>query len=317
MAITLQQLNVLRAIVAHGRIGLAAAALGTSQPSVSQQLRRLEERLGFALLESRDGRLVPTERGAQACQIAELVCIGVTRLGELAEEASRGSSGTLTVGANTTGGMYLVPELLRAFSRDHPSVTVRLLIGHVSELAAAVTGGVCDVAVVGGPVAARELATATLFTDELALVVSPADIFAPKRVIDIADLRTRRFVLPGPGSRTRLVAETALRNAGVELDRVLEYPDTETVKKAIESGLGIGYLSREGVRRELDQGYLVEVQVRGVRISRPFQAFWLKERRSLSVVESFVATAKRQVSLRTFRASAARTANRAGEQLNT
>ena len=73
LAVTFEQLRVFRTVVLHGRVSLAAAALGVSQPAVSQQLRRLEEALGFALLESREGRLVPTEQGERGREIADHV----------------------------------------------------------------------------------------------------------------------------------------------------------------------------------------------------------------------------------------------------
>ncbi len=194
--------------------------------------------------------------------------------------------------------MYLAPELMRAFHREQLDVGLKLLIGNVNALAAAVLGGVCDVAVVGGPITSHEFATATFFTDILPLVVSPSDPFASRRVVQLEDLRSRPFVLPGLGSRTRLVVETALRGVGVELERVIEYPDTEAVKKGVEAGLGVGYLSREGVRRELRHGYLVEVLVEGLVIERPFQAFWLKERTVPGLVAKFIESAQRQLALR-------------------
>ena len=298
VAITFEQLRVFRTVVLHGRVSLAAAALGVSQPSISQQLRRLEEALGFALLESREGRLVPTEHGERVREIADHVAAGADRLRELSAAARLGTHSVLIVGANTTGGMYFVPELIRRFQREHPGVGVRLLIGQVNELTAAVAGGVCDVAIVGGPITAREFATVALFTDRLPLIVSPSDPFASRRQVQVNDLKTRQFVLPGIGSRTRLVVETALRRVGVELDRVLEYPDTESVKKAVEAGLGIGYLSREGVRRELLHGYLAEVLVEGLAIERPFQAFWLKDRKIPALVPMLVETARQLVASR-------------------
>lgn len=298
MSVTVQQLRVFRAVALHGRVSLAAASLGISQPSVSQQLRRLEEGLGFQLLEKREGRLVPTARGQQVYQIGELIESGLGRLDELREEAQLGEESHLTVGANTTGGMYIAPELIRAFRRRHAHTNVRLLIGHVNELVASVAGGICDVALAGGPISGVEIETETLFEDILPLVVSPVDPFASKAKVSIGDLRARRFVLPTFGSRTRLVTETALREVGVEIVEAIEYPDTESVKKAVESGIGIAYLSREGVRRELQHGYLKEVFVDGLKIARPFQAFWPRKRYTPTPVIEFLRCAREQLALR-------------------
>jgi len=298
MPITVQQLKVFRAVALQGRVSLAAASLGISQPSVSQQLRRLEEALGFQLLEKREGRLVPTARGQQVYQIGELIESGLSRLDDLRDEAQLGEEFHLTVGANTTGGMYIAPEMIRAFRRERPHTNVRLLIGHVNELVASVAGGICDIALAGGPISAVDIESETLFEDVLPLVASPVDSFASKASITINDLRARQFILPTFGSRTRLVTETALREVGLEIVDPIEYPDTESVKKAVESGLGIAYLSREGVRRELRHGYLKEIFVEDLRIARPFQAFWPRKRYTPTPVVEFLRCAREQLALR-------------------
>lgn len=295
---TISQLRVLLATIRYGRVSLAARALGVSQPSISQQLRKLATELGSPIIENRDGRVSPTAMGSQVVRLAELIVDAADRMIELSERGGLATSSMITVGGNTTGGMYIVPDIIRLFTRRYDDVAVRLVMNSANVLLQAVRSGTCDVAITGGPIEHEDVEVTTLFTERLALVAPPRHFSARPRTIELSDLQSMPLILPSLGSRTRLVVESSLRAADCFPSRIIEYPDTERVKKAVESGLGIAFLSREGVRRELIHGYLQEWEVSGLSIERPFVAIRHHHHPSPTLSEAFVEVARAFASLR-------------------
>lgn len=130
---------------------------------------------------------------------------------------------------------------------------------------------------VEGPARRRDVKLETVFEDELVVIVPPAHEWAEQGEIEVDELRRVLFLLREQGSGSRLVAELALRKAGLrprDLRVVMELDTTEAIKSGVEAGLGIGIVSRWAIRKEMALGTLRTVTVRGVRMGREFSAVY-------------------------------------------
>jgi DNA-binding transcriptional LysR family regulator len=241
--VNLHKLRVFLAVAQRLSITDAANDLHLSQPAVSLQVRALEKEVGLLLLERGGRKLRLTQAG-------ELLHRSAVSILHTKDEAERGIAelrdahkGKLILGANTTGGMYVLPRIVRAFRQDHPDTEILLHIGSTMELSEKVLQNVVDMVFVGGPTEDKRYGVEKVCIDHLALIVSPSHPLARRREVHPKDLEHWPCIAAERISRTRHFVERKLRRAGVTLRVAMELPGTEAVKKAVEAGVGFAFVS--------------------------------------------------------------------------
>jgi DNA-binding transcriptional LysR family regulator len=288
-AMTLRQLRTFKAVADLGSFSLAAQQLRLSQPSVSYQVKELEETLGLPLLDRLGKRIQLTEAGT--------ILYGYTRrtldvLDEaaLALEEMRGiKRGSLRVGASTTVGIYLLPAALGAFKKLHPGLVISLEIGTRARVQEEVLRNELDLAVVGPALKDPDLAILPFLTDELIVVAPAGHRLTGKRGLTLKDLADQPFVMREPASGSRWSLEKAARKAGAKLQVAMELGSNGAIKHAVESGLGLAVLSRYACLLELSSRRLVELDVRGFPIRRDWHIVHLRRRKLPASVLAFIA----------------------------
>ena len=286
-AITLHQLRTFQAVADHLSFSAAAAELHLSQPSVSYQVKELEEVLGLALLDRVGKRVQLTEAGETLYDYARRV-LNLVDEAALAIEQQRGlRRGTLRVGASTTVGIYVIPMALGAFKKSHPDIHLSLEIDSREDLQAKILRGALDIAILSPPVGDPELECQTFLDDELVMVVPAGHPLATRNGLTLADFQGEPFLMREPSSVTRQVVEEVARQAGVRLQVAMELGSNGAIKHAVEGGLGVAVLSRHAVTLERSAGGLVLVAVEGFPIRRPWCVVNLRRRRQPPVVAAF------------------------------
>ncbi len=264
-----QLLAAFRAVADLGGVSAAAAALALSQPAVSGQIRRLEEQLGAVLFERRPRGMALTEAGRS---LREAAVRAHAELSEAARGLSRAEEpeGLLTLWASTTIASYVLPSLIAGFAAEHPRVRVRLVSANTADVLARVREGAVELGLVEGHGRAAGVSLQEFVGDELIAVADPG--FVP-RGRGAAALGERPILWRERGSGTRAVIERALRGAGVALEPRprFELGGTEAIKAAAIAGLGIAFLSRWSMRRELALGLLRPLPGRGLSVARSFR----------------------------------------------
>lgn len=288
-AITLHQLRTLRAVADHLSFSAAASDLHLSQPSVSYQVKELEEALGVDLLDRQGKRVRLTEAGVILYDYARRILNLVDEAAVAIEQLRGLERGSLRVGASTTVGIYVVPLALGAFKKRNPGLHVALEIGSRERLQAGVLNGELDVAVLSPPVKDPELECLPFMDDELVLVVPAGHRLAAQKPVTLADFAGEPFLMREPASDTRQKVEEAARRAGVHLQVAMELGSNGAIKHAVEGGLGVAVLSRHAVTLERSSGDLVVVDVDGFPICRPWCVAHLRRRRLPAQVGAFVA----------------------------
>jgi DNA-binding transcriptional LysR family regulator len=291
-AMTLRQLRTFKAVADLGSFSLAARQLRLSQPSVSYQVKELEEALGLPLLDRLSKRIQLTEAGSILYGYARRT-LDVLDEAALALEEMRGiKRGNLRVGASTTVGIYLLPAALGAFKKLHPGLVISLEIGTRVSVQEKVLRSELDLAVVGPALKDSDLAIIPFLSDELVVVAPAGHRLAKKRGLTLKDLGAEPFVMREPASGSRWSLEKAARKAGVKLQVAMELGSNGAIKHAVESGLGLAVLSRYACLLELSSGRLVELDVRGFPIRRDWHIVHLRRRKLPASVQAFVAFLK-------------------------
>ena len=234
----LNQVQVFCTVAKHLSFSMAAEELFITQPAVSQQVKALERQLNVKLFERVGHKLFLTEAGEGVLPHAQAL---LTTRAEMEQTLAilRGSArGRLALGANTTGGMYVAPGIVRAFRDLSPEVEATLQIETTSRILDRVMQNMIDVAIVTGPVEDRRFAIRDLCEDEVQLIVSPSHPFAGRASVSKAEVAGEAFAVPEPGSRTRTLIEQTFAASGFRLRVTMQLPGTEAVKKAVEANLG-------------------------------------------------------------------------------
>jgi DNA-binding transcriptional LysR family regulator len=287
-SVTLRQLRTFKTVADLKSFSLAAQQLQLSQPSVSYQVKELEEALGLPLLDRLGKRVRVTEAGLVLYSYARRM-LDVLDEAALALEEMRGiKRGTLRVGASTTVGIYVLPAALGAFKKLHPGLVISLEIGSRSRVQEQVLNNELDLAVVGPALKDPDLAILPFVTDELVVVAPAGHMLAARKGLALKDLVDQPFIMREPASGSRSSLETAARKAGAKLNVAMELGSNGAIKHAVESGLGLAVLSRYACALELSSHRLVELDVRGFPIRRDWNIVHLRRRRLPSSVLAFI-----------------------------
>ena len=267
----LHQLRVFYAVANRLSFTLAAQDLTMSQPAVSLQVKALERTLRLRLLERVNNRLRLTQAGEALLQSATAMLSAEDEAERTMAEFAGATRGKLVIGANTTGGMYIMPAVIRAFLEQHPDTEIVLHIEGTERLCERVHQNVIDIAFVGGPIEDARFRVEHLCPDPLALICAPTHAFAGKGSVTPAEVAAQNFVVPEPSSRTRLLVERAFRDRGLTLRLTQQLTGTEPVKKAVEANLGVAMVSSHAVDREITAGHLATAAVEELEIERYFE----------------------------------------------
>lgn len=243
---TLQQLEYFLAAMDSGSFSAAAERLLLAQPSVSEQVRRLEAELGVALFERVGRGLVPTAAAHALRPHAETALAAVAGAREAVVEQRELRGGMATFGTFGTARWYPGTDIVEDFRRKHPRVRVRLLGQNSSEVVDAVRAGELEAGLVALPIDDTGLDVRPIIADEIVYAsVDPDRVRRPKRIGDLADapliLSEASYGLEDPTRRQ--FAELAQR-AGVTLEPQIDVEDVETALDLAARGLGDTLVSR-------------------------------------------------------------------------
>src|ERR1051326_6907674 len=190
----MHQLAYFESVSRHLHFTRAADELNVSQPSVSQQIRKLEMELGAPLFHRMKRRVALTEAGKTFLPHARAVLQRVEEARLEVQELSGMRKGALAVGAPPSVGTHLLPRALAAFSRRHPGINVTFREAGSRTLIGLLEDGELDLAVVIQPIRHPALATQPLLEEELLLAVPRAHALAiGARRVRLAQLRDEPF----------------------------------------------------------------------------------------------------------------------------
>src|SRR5215218_10964871 len=213
------RLRLLVEIERHGTVSGAARAVGIGQPTASEHLRLLETAAGQRLVErnGRGSRL--TEAGsllaARAREALAALHAGEEELGALAGL----KAGTIHIGASTTPGVYLLPDTLGCFQREHPNVSVEVEIASTGEIIDRLLAGRIHLALVGETEVDERVELTPFLADEIIGIAKPGLLPVKGGRVKPEALVDQTLLVREVGSSTRQTAERALGHAGVRPKR--------------------------------------------------------------------------------------------------
>src|SRR5262244_1670226 len=281
MPITHAQLRAFHAVASEAGFTRAAEALHVTQPTLSAQVKSLEDSYGVLLFDRHGRRTEPTELGRQLLAVTRRYFGLETEAEQLlaATRALRG--GHLRVGADAP--QHVMAEL-SAFQRRYPGVRLSLSIGNSEEVLHQLLDHRSDVAIVADLEDDPRLFMRPLRRDHLIAFVERSHEWATRDAIGLDALLDQRLILREVGSTTRRAFEAAVARSGRAIGEVLEIGSREGVREAVAAGLGVGLVTAfEFGHDERLHALLIE----GVDIAMIEYVACLADRRDLRVVRAF------------------------------
>lgn len=287
------QLKTFLEVARQKSFSKAAHRLAVTQPSVSAQIRSLETYLGSRLFERGGGRVVLTAAGRLFEPFAEDSLARLNHLRLAMGDLERSPRGTLTVSANDSTALYVLPTFFSKFKRQHPRVALGVVRAPRNQTLELVLNREVDFGIVSLPVKNSRLHVEVVHHDELVLVVPASHPFAPNESIAIEELNNARLLMIKQGRRREELEQ--LFSAHKVVPRVvMELDSHELLKKLIIAQLGIGFLPRINVLDELRAGQLATLTLEGISLSRDLGLIFRNDRVLSRAEEMFYSVATGQ-----------------------
>ncbi|MEK6600709.1 MAG: selenium metabolism-associated LysR family transcriptional regulator [Candidatus Binatota bacterium] len=270
----------------------AAEHLSLRQPTVSAHVRELEETLGAKILNRVGGGVSPTVLGQLLLEQARAL-LALRRETLVALDHFQGRvKGELMIGGSNIPGEYILPRKLGAFIKKYPEVKPILRIGDSAGIVEAVLDGKVELGFVGFKVGDRRLSFQRIWKDQMVVAVPKGHPWGRLKAIDLKDLGKEGFISREGGSGTLRSLRNLLSRKRQEPEKLLhvimELGSTEAIKEALIAGLGVSILSRTSIRREIEDGLLKEVPIRGLKLERDFYQVFHRGRTLSPISQAFI-----------------------------
>lgn len=222
--LTFRLLQVYVAVVRHGSISEAARQLHLTQPTVSQQLKRLSEAIGSPLL----------EHHAQG--------LTMTATGQALYQASRDVLGRFSIALVNTA-QYVLPRLLGPFSHAFPEVDVTVNIGNRRQVLARFERREDDLYIFSHPPALAHAVAARFMRNPLVAIAAAHHPLASQKNVTMEQLLGERLLLREPGSASRMLLESWLQEHGLTMRKTLQMASNEAIRVGVAADMGVAVLS--------------------------------------------------------------------------
>ena len=290
MSITLRQLEIFIAVAETAQVTKASKKLFVTQSAVSMALAELENQLGGSLFDRHGRSLLLNERGRYLLPLSKEILCQVGNVEKIMSEKNDTLSGRINVVASTTIGDYILPYLIGAFKRMYPQVYINMLVHHTRYAESLVLDGKVEVGFVEGYVNNPDTVKRLWFEDELVVIAGPTDPLSHKHIFDVKhDFTNTRWIMREEGSGTVAIFREKMKDYLDQINVIMEMGHPESIKKAVESGVGLACLSSLTVCREVEHGWLKTLQFEGVDMKRKLHVISRKNLKMNDILAEFLA----------------------------
>jgi len=263
------------AVVEEGSVHRAADKVCRTQPAVSIALKKLATEVGAPLFDRKhrfDYPLTPT---------GEILYSYATRLLALRNETisalrdvAQLRRGAVSIGANESTSVYLLPKLIRAFHEKYPEIKIDLTCGHSDELLAEIEARRLDLALLAHLPDDHNVEARIITTDELVVIVSPRHRLAHAGHVRIKDLQEESIITEGSCSPLHEQVIEVFRSHQTPLNVQVKSATIETVKQMVANDVGVGFVPLMCVEQEVARQELIVVPIEDLHVERSLWLAW-------------------------------------------
>ncbi|WP_019867480.1 LysR substrate-binding domain-containing protein [Methylovulum miyakonense] len=248
----LRDLHYLIAVADLRSFVQAAERCFISQPTLSTQIKKMEDGLGVQIFERTNKKVLPTELGEKIIASARQILKEVDHIKEMAEIAQDPLAGNLRLGAFPTLSTYIFPQLVPLIKQAMPKIRLILVEEKTDFLLQQLKSGQMDAALLALPIIDDHLENQHLFDDEFLLAVAPDHPFAINKVIDPADLADQELLLLDEGHCLRGHALQICQTYHADEQQDVRATGLETLRQMVRAGTGITFMPSIAIRENDD-----------------------------------------------------------------
>lgn len=285
-SISHSQLRAFHAVATEGSFTRAAQLLNVTQPTLSGQVRALEERFGVRLFDRRRRRIEVTDIGRNLLDITFRMFSLELEAVQVLSAAHALKRGHLRIGADAP---YHSVPFLSAFHRRYPDLRLSMTMGNTKSLLDDLLDQRCDVAIAANVKTDSRIFALPFRQDHFIAFVDRAHPWARRRSVKLGDLAGQRLLLREPTSNTRQTFDAAIARSRIVLGEILEIGSREAIKEAVAAGLGVGVIAQSELGDDLR---LKALPFEGEQITSTEFVACLQERKGSPLVKAFLAVVK-------------------------
>jgi DNA-binding transcriptional LysR family regulator len=284
----IETLKVFCDIIESGSFSYAASQNFVTQSAVSQQVRSLEEKYDCRLIERGRAGVKPTPAGQILYTSSKEIVRRFLELENRLREIGSVVAGSIRVGTVYSVGLHELPPYLTEFLKNYPAVNVHLEYLRSNKIYEDLIEGKVDLGVVAYPGKRSQVISVPFRHDELVLAVPPDNPLAKRSKVNVGELQGQKLVGYERDIPTRKASDRILREHGVKPTYALEFDNIETIKRAVEIGLGCAIVPRMTVEHEVGRGTLKMLEFQEGTFLRPLAIIYKRGRELSPAVRKFV-----------------------------
>ena len=286
MKYSLRQLEIFVAISRTESVSRASEALSLSQSATSTALSELERQFDLQLFDRVGKSLRINETGQQLLPRAVELLDRAKEIENLLQ--GHAGFGHMRIGATLTVCNYLATILVARFLQEHPESRIQLQVHNTSTIVQQIANHELDLGLIEGDCNHPDIEVQPWIADELVVFSAPNHSLASQRKVSLEQLLQEDWILREKGSGTRETFDRAFHSHHSKLKIRLELEHTEAIKRAVESGLGIGCISRLALKDAFRRGSLVPISTPNLDLSRFFYFLWHKQKYQTTGIREFL-----------------------------
>lgn len=283
-----QHLQVFISVAKKKNFSRAAEELHMTQPAVSQYIRTLEDSIGTRLLERTNKYVRLNKAGEIVYHHAKEILGLYTNMQNLVDDLTNKANGPLSIGASYTFGEYVLPRIIAKMQETYPDIQPAVTIGNTSVIADLVSKHQLDIGIVEGHFKEKQLKIEKFAEDYMFVVSSPNhDLAHLQDYVDIDKLENETWIVRETGSGTKEATDKMFNRFNLSPAKQMNFSSTQPIKESVEAGLGITLLSQWAIQKELRNGDLKVLNIKGFPFSRQF-SFVTKSQFQTRALEVFI-----------------------------
>jgi LysR family transcriptional regulator, transcriptional activator of the cysJI operon len=286
-----ERLKTFIAVAEKKSFSEAAKILFVSQPTITSQVKALEEELNTKLFERTTKKVAMTQSAHVLLKYArKMVHLSDSAQKEIFQ-MEKTITGDLSMGCSLTIGEYILPKFLKRFIDLYPLIEMSIKVANSNKIVENLKDQLIDVGIIETSVEDPQIILDPILEDELILIAAPGYFPNNELKVSLDQLKKTPLIVREKGSGTRAVVEKHLKQAGLslnDLNIVMELGSTQAIKTAVETGLGVSFISKSAIKKELKLKLLKSYLIKNISFHHSFYIAFRKDRVLKSSTELFL-----------------------------
>ena len=275
------KLRIFKAVADLKSFSKAAQMLFLSQPTVTLQIKKIENYLGMTLFRRHKSNLELTEEGKVLYQFASKIIEDYMNMEENLKNVRKTS--ILYIGCSSTIGDYLLPKIITKFISENPEVSIKIFIGNSKEVEDGVLSKIFNIGLVEDNIISNKLDISEFYEDEIILIASKNNSIC-EYLKTQNELKNYKFIFREFGSGTRNIVEQSLK---IKISPSMEVSSSKAIAKIVQNSDYLAFVSKLVAEDLINDGHLKKIEVEDLKITRKFSIITQKNIRLSSVENRF------------------------------